>query len=548
MTLARLQPFIPRVVNSQGEDTPLVEGCLMPKDDLFGNSNVLIGHLVGRSAGLARISGAVEGDHAAFVVHPGLVLSVDIRAVRPSHVQCLLVFLQRNGAKGPSRDDASLQYHILDADSGLGLWTDDDRVVQSAGNAWSEIKSAGEVDRATSLTTPWVYGNKLRLTGFIAPVAAVSLPAGTPVLDLMSGTGIVARALSGRHPMAVNDANAYAALLSNVQGIDPSGLELQTVVDALREPFVENQGRLQALIGARLQEESALLHSEIDQDALHRFRLLQGANILPVTTGDDKIARLATERYANVYFGIAQCVEIDSLRRAIDSRYPNQGRERDLCLAALLVACANGTSGPHFAQPAQPKSPQSLQKIVELRARSIAWEFELALGRLIARGAPRHPFLASTHEDWRKALSDFADQHAGTQAAVYVDPPYSKLQYSRFYHVLNVLLAYDYPSVSGRGRYPPLQQRFSSRFEYQPGVARRELSDLIRTCAARSLSLLLSYGEGGFVSIDYLKSEMGAVFAGVTAFSEPLRHHSQGRKLLSSRGFVLEHLLVGSPG
>ncbi len=520
----------------------------MPRDDLFGSSNALIGDLVGRSAAPARTSGAVEGDHAAFVIHPGLVLSVDLRAVRPAHVQCILVLLQRVAGEGRSRDAAALQHHVLDAECGLGLWTDDDGAVRSAGKAWPEIRSAGEVDRATSLTTPWVYGNKLRLTGFIAPVAGVSLAAGAPVLDLMSGTGIVARALSDRHPMAVNDANAYAALLSKAQGIDPAGLDLRSIVDALHEPFAENQRLLETLVGERMQEEAALLHSESDEDALSRFQLLQGANVLPVTGGDDEVARLATERYANVYFGIAQCIEIDSLRRAIDRTYPHPGRERDLCLAALLVACANGTSGPHFAQPAQPKTPLSLQKVVELRARSIAWEFELALGRLMARGAPRYPFLSSTREGWRKALSDFADQHAGRRAAVYVDPPYSKLQYSRYYHVLNVLLAYDYPPVSGRGRYPPLEQRFSSRFEYQPGVARRELSDLIRTCAERDLSLLLSYGEGGFVGIDHLMSEMGAAFAGVIAFSEPLRHHSQGRKLTSGRGLVLEHLLVGTPG
>lgn len=520
----------------------------MPRDDLFGSSSALIGELVGRPTAPARTSGGVEGDHAAFVIHPGLVLSVDLRAVRPAHVQCLLVLLKRVAGEGRTRDAAALQHHVLDAECGLGLWTDNDRAVQSAGEAWPDIRSAGEVDRATSLTTPWVYGNKLRLTGFIAPVAAVSLPAGTPVLDLMSGTGIVARALSDRHPMAVNDANAYAALLSKTQGIDSTGLDLRTVVDSLHDPFSENQRRLEVLVSARMQEESALLHSDIDEDALRRFRLLQDANVLPITAGDGEVARLATERYANVYFGIAQCVEIDSLRWAIDRTYPRQGRERNLCLAALLVACANGTSGPHFAQPAQPKSPLSLQKIVDLRARSIAWEFELALGRLIARDAPKNPFLSSTREGWREALANFASQHAGRQAAVYVDPPYSKLQYSRYYHVLNVLLAYDYPPISGRGRYPPLQQRFSSRFEYQPGVARRELSDLIRTCAQQHLSLLLSYGEGGFVGIEHLMSEMGAVFAGVTAFSEPLRHHSQGRKLPPRRGFVLEHLLVGTPG
>lgn len=545
MTPPRLVPFIPLAVAADGAMTPLAEGALMPADDLFGSSDALVSRLLDGTGASGRPPLATEGDHAAFAIPPGMVLSVDLRAVRPAHIQCLVSLLRRD-ATG-SRMPGPAEHHAIDAECGLRLWTADGAAVDAARRAWPEIRSAGEIGRAIGLTTPWVYGNKLRLTGFIAPVAAVSLPAGTPVLDLMSGTGIVARALSGRHPMAVNDANPYAALLSRAQGIDPGDLDPAGTAEALHRPYAENQRRLERMVGERLQEEAALLHGDVDAEALRRFSELQRVEPLAPSQRGEGTASLATERYANVYFGIAQCIEIDSLRWAIDRSFPDEGRERDLCLAALLVACVNGTSGPHFAQPANPKSLASLRKVLEMRARSIAWEFELALGRLFARGAPGRPFLSATRAGWREALAAFADERAGEPAAVYVDPPYSKLQYSRYYHVLNVLLAYDYPPVSGRGRYPPLDQRFSSRFEYQPGMARKELSELIRACAERRLTTLVSYGEGGFVGIDRLMADMGAAFGRVEAFSEPLRHHSQGRALPTRRGLVLEHLLVGHP-
>lgn len=547
MTPFRLHPYIPHTVDADGTAKPIAEGILLPADDLFGSSNDLVSELLAEPGASDRLSGSVDGNHAAFVMRPRVVLSVDLRAVRPSHVQCLIVLLQSTIEQSPGPSGGPVQYHIVDTECGLGVWTADHEIAQIVRESWPKIRSAGEIDRAAVLTTPWVYGNKLRLTGFIAPVAVVSLRPGSPVLDLMSGTGIVARALSDRHPMTVNDANPYAALLSKTQGAETSCLDLKAMISALHAPYVENQRRLEEAVGDRLEEESTLIHGEINADAMRRFEVLRRAEVLPITKGSEGVARLATERYANVYFGISQSIEIDSLRSAIEFTFPRGGRERDLCLAALLVACANSTSGPHFAQPASPKSAKALQRLIELRARSIAWEFELALGRLLTRRAPRYPFLSATCGDWRQAIATFADAHSNEGAGVYVDPPYSKLQYSRYYHVLNVLLAYDYPTVSGNGRYPPLAQRFSSRFEYQPGMAQRELSELIQTCAKRGLTMLLSYAEGGFVGIDHLMSEMGRAFESVTAFSEPLRHHSQGRALVSERKVVLEHLLVGTP-
>lgn len=111
-----------------------------------------------------------------------------------------------------------------------------------------------------------------------------------------------------------------------------------------------------------------------------------------------------------------------------------------------------------------------------------------------------------------------------------------------------VLLSCDYPPVSGKGRYPPRLARFSSRFEYQPGTALREMRELIRTCAGAGLTTLLSYGDAGFVSVSSLMTDMGAAFPAATIFTEALRHHSQGRALGGSRAVAVEHLIVGQPG
>ncbi len=187
-------------------------------------------------------------------------------------------------------------------------------------------------------------------------------------------------------------------------------------------------------------------------------------------TGD-----LITARYANVYFGVSQAIEIDAIRVAIETFPQDNPQFRDLCLAALLLAACTCNPGPHFAQPRKVKSLATLRDVVERRARSVAWEFEVSLRRLASREPLPQPLGSVTCTDWREALDAFDRATAASgPRTVYLDPPYSKLQYSRYYHVLNVLLANDYPLISGVGRYPPRTDRFSSRFEYQPSVARRE--------------------------------------------------------------------------
>lgn len=187
--------------------------------------------------------------------------------------------------------------------------------------------------------------------------------------------------------------------------------------------------------------------------------------------------------------------------------------------------------------------------VIERRARSILWEFELALARLAARPSTSYPVGPVTLGDWREALLRFT--HANSEhrpSAVYVDPPYSKLQYSRYYHVLNTLLRYDYPAAEGIGRYPPKDQRFSCKFEYRPSTALREFSELIAACAARDLTLILSYSDRGFVSMSDLSAALAEHYTDIRMFSEQIRHHSQGRQLGAGRGLVVEYVIVAKRG
>jgi hypothetical protein len=191
-----------------------------------------------------------------------------------------------------------------------------------------------------------------------------------------------------------------------------------------------------------------------------------------------------------------------------------------------------------------------MQEIVEHRARDLFTEFSMLFRLLATRTPPARSIEQVWCSNWREALAAYnasTSALGGLTRAVYVDAPYTKLQYSRYYHVLNTLLSYDYPPCSGVGRYPPRSDRFSSKFEFQPAAAAREFGDLFDRCADLRLVTLVSYGNRGLVPLGDLVSFLEDRFRAVELYSKPAQHHSQGKPLSKASKSVLEYVLVGLP-
>ena len=81
---------------------------------------------------------------------------------------------------------------------------------------------------------------------------------------------------------------------------------------------------------------------------------------------------------------------------------------------------------------------------------------------------------------------------------VYLDPPYTADNYSRFYHVLETLVNYDYPELELRGgsltkgRYPAREHRFQSNFCKSEHVE-SAFREVVEACANLGAKLLVSY-------------------------------------------------------
>lgn len=500
----------------------------------------------------ADVERTVPDDHglsavgfAEFSVSPTVKIVVDTRAVVPAEVQSLIYVMRDAEARiggSPSRRNAT---HEIDPSAGLSVVTTDPRLVDAAQDAWRAVRALSSVSDVESRSTPKLYGSKLRLTPLLAAAVCSNLPAGAPILDAMAGTGIVSRMLSGRFRVSVNDANAYGAVFARSQGATLTG-DADKLIERLRNVASRNYEALVGLAPTSFAAEADFFHGDLSDERFgHYERFCQQHVIVPFEgPPSDAPYQLCLARYANSYFGVAQCAQLDSLRAAIDEVSPEATPERDLLMSALLMAATVCSTGPHFAQPRK-LTMASFRDTVERRARSVIWEFELAVRRMAARPPLRHPIESASQGDWREAVTDFARRLGERRpAAVYFDPPYSKFQYSRYYHLLNVLISYDYPSIHGVGRYPPLVDRFSSRFEHNSKPALSEFEDAFDLCRDLGLRVFVSYSNRGLVAAGALIDAMSRRFDEVVEFSDRIRHHSQGTRLGDHLGYVTEFVLA----
>jgi adenine-specific DNA-methyltransferase len=129
-------------------------------------------------------------------------------------------------------------------------------------------------------------------------------------------------------------------------------------------------------------------------------------------------------------------------------------------------------------------------------------------------------------------------------AIVYADPPYTNDQYSRYYHVYETIILYDYPTISGKARYR--DGRFVSRFSLKAEV-HQSILDLAARVSALGSDLILSYPENGLLksSRSIIPSILSSTFkGGVDVIEIPSQHSTMGGSKGHAKQDVTEVLFV----
>lgn len=303
------------------------------------------------------------------------------------------------------------------------------------------------------------------LTNGLGKLLDAEIPSAKRFADLFSGSGAVASFVATRHqvPVLATDLQTYSRVLSAAvierTEVVPSGKLLnQWFADAEKlfnsMPRPPKSGRL-----TRDVVEEARSWCE-KQDEL-----------------------LVTPAYGGHYFSPTQALWIDALRSSL----PSDEAWRAVALAALIEAASYCSASPgHTAQPFQP-TRTAKPFLIEAWARELKPKIESTVISISTQHAKcRGAALVGRAEEIAEAL--------GPKDLAFIDPPYSGVHYSRFYHVLETIATGHRESAIGVGRYPANSSRPKSDFSMKT-TASDALEALFSVLSDRRVNAIVTFPD-----------------------------------------------------
>ncbi len=384
-------------------------------------------------------------------------------------------------------------------------------------------------------------GSKKALAPEISHIISEQNPTAT-ILDVFAGMCAVGTQVAAKHRLLTNDVHAYAATVASAlftgAAIGPTSIVAR---EELLRNFNRNKKALEGAVEYRLRQEDKFFCTERDlsswQKGLEFYRNEIARPPARKLVGLSKIAEykqdphlfpfcLITTYFAGAYFGVRQSIELDSLRYAIELA-PKKNKNR--YLAALIDAASRCATAPgHFAQFLVPRNRKTFAYVSRIRSRSV---LELFFDALDNFPDPKCAFRRQNkvyNNEATALLQENVDELSQVELVIYADPPYSRAQYSRYYHLLETLVLYDYPSCDSKGRYRA--DRFSTDFSLKSKVV-----DAMTSFAAAASNtggkLYLSYPRNGLLSSvgsdvqDILRLHFKHVNV---ATMRPLKHSTMG--------------------
>ena len=341
-------------------------------------------------------------------------------------------------------------------------------------------------------------GTKRRLAGRIATIAA-DAPSG-PFLDLFAGLSAVGAALAPTRSVWCNDMQYFSNAYTRSMFMAAKALNIGDRIDRIHAAFESNLAALSNEFAPLLSREWKAIHCGSTAEFIStNNEIASAAPSFQKKLRSAGVYCLFSTIHAGGYFGLRQSVEVDALRYSFDeclnSGLIDQEEHNWLVLALCRAVHAASNSTGHFAQFLTPK-PTNISRVLSKRKRSIWDQWYAATEELRPHGrASWRKKNKCFHRDANDLLVWLKSQ-SKVPAVIYADPPYTSDQYSRYYHVLENVVLYDYPEVSGRGQYRG--DRFTSSFSIKTKV-RDAFVTLVERARELNASLILSYPSNGLL-------------------------------------------------
>jgi adenine-specific DNA-methyltransferase len=186
--------------------------------------------------------------------------------------------------------------------------------------------------------------------------------------------------------------------------------------------------------------------------------------------------------YGGHYFSPSQALAIDALRSGLPTSEP----ARSVCLASVIIAASKCAAAPgHTAQPLSADARSGQKSIRD------AWKHDPVLVTLRVLHELCARFSKVAGEAVTLDAMGLAKNLKPGDLAI-VDPPYSDVQYSRFYHVLETIARGSCGDVQGRGRYPAVELRPQSRFSKR-SESEQAMRDLLGSLSEAGASVIVTF-------------------------------------------------------
>lgn len=381
-------------------------------------------------------------------------------------------------------------------------------------------------------------GGKGRIADWVLQAAQSEFMDAERFVDLFAGTGVVSlKAQRAGFRVLANDLQPYSAtvlrslLRDSRHGLLRLADEIEELLDydrLLAGGREDSRVLLEKEQEHFAQSESPTWDWESYADFCEATELIDGGRDSVIELRKRNRYNLFVKYYANTYFGVRQCLELDLLRefaKTLDAVMSNH-----LLASAVATMTHAVSSTTHLAQYLRPTTQKRAEHLIRRRQQGIIVGVADRLRKLGATSDPDEPAVVMC-TDFRVAMQDPA---VGPRTIVYADPPYFKEHYSRYYHVLDTFVLYDFPTLTynsrigattiGRYRDGRLQSDFGKRSAVGPAF--RELLEHVKS---RGAKLAISYAETSLLSRHELEQCAQDVGLKCSVVETTLRHSGQGQ-------------------
>lgn len=373
-------------------------------------------------------------------------------------------------------------------------------------------------------------GSKKPIINFITSNIQEIHIEGNPICDLFSGSCSISAALRKDYDFISNDIQEYSRILAQTYFSDLSSYNFKEIEKDINESASNHVNLF------KVKYQSYFYDYNLIRD-LKTYQKVELAQRMLIKEKFNSDYHLFVKHYSGTYWSFEQCLWIDSIRKSAE-KYKDE-KIYYAILSSLMYAMSYSTqSTGHFAQYRDGNSVEAMNNIIIYRLKNVYELFSKKLKELINSLDNHLKKITTSTLPFEKCLKNLPKK-----STVYADPPYASVHYSRFYHVLETIVKYDYPILEFKGRYR--SDRHQSPFS-QKSRAVEAFGALYKGIIDANCQMILSYSGSGVVSIDKIISLAEEYFKNdyLVEIKEVDHKHSTMGRFEDQTRDVIEYLII----